>query len=175
MQGETASSWFAIRYIFDRRKTLFSLAQNHTHTHTHTHTQHNTHTHTHTHTRLRSTHRLDGIMTRFISFSTVLSHVKTMGDNVLLSAVAPDISASNGNRTASSVDWAARAPHHTPEKCYSLRMYVSDILNVPNRSFLIERDEKISVNSRVRSTSENVYIFNMRLSGKRVFFSVYGN
>ena len=30
-------------------------------------------------------------MTRFISFSTVLSHVKTMGDNVLLSAVAPDI------------------------------------------------------------------------------------
>ena len=42
--GETVSSLFAIRYIFDRRKTLFSLAQNDTHTH-------NTHTYTHTHTR----------------------------------------------------------------------------------------------------------------------------
>ena len=47
--GETVSSLFAIRYIFDRRKTLFLLAQNDTHTHT----QHTTHTliHTRTHTK----------------------------------------------------------------------------------------------------------------------------
>ena len=135
--GGTASSLFAIRYIFDRRKTLFSLAQN------------DKHTHTHTHKRLPSTHRLDGIMTRFISFSTVLQSCEDDGWRCIAVCSGTrytfkNIPASNGNRTASSVDnrithWAARAPHHTPENCYSLRIYVSGILNVPNKSFLIEQ------------------------------------
>ena len=168
--GETASSLFAIRYIFDRRKTLFSLAQNDTHT-----TQH---THTHAHTQKTAINTPAGWHhdAIYILFNSTQSCEDDGWQCIAVCSgtryTFKNISASIGNRTASSVDkrWAARAPHHTPEKCYSLRMYVSDILNVPNKSFLIERDEKISVNSRVRSTSENLYIFNMRLCGKRVFF-----
>ena len=183
--GETVSSLFAIRYIFDRRKTLFSLAQNDTHTHTHTQHTH-IHTHTRAHTQKTAINTLAGWHhdAIYILFNSTQSCEDDGWQCIAVCSgiryTFKNISASNGNRTASSVDkhithWAARAPHHTPEKCYSLRMYVSDILNVPNKSFLIERDEKISVNSRVRSTSENLYIFNMRLCGKRVFFSVYGN